>query len=542
MMNKRRNKYIYLPIVFAILLALGIYVGMKLSEVSRLEKNVFTLNTPRYDKLTDIINYIDQDYVDSVNKEELVENSIVEILQELDPHSQYIPAKDFNTVNDPLQGNFEGIGIQFRIVKDTITVIHPIPGGPSEKVGLKAGDRIVKIEDTLVAGVSINNHEAMSKLKGKRGTRVNVDVYRRNSDELLDFTITRDVIPTYSLDVAYMVDEKIGYIKLNKFSATTFEEFSDAMDELLQEGMEKLILDLRGNVGGYLKAAVKIADEFLENNKLIVYTEGNSRPKNFAYATQRGRFEDQELVVLIDEGSASASEILAGAIQDNDRGSIIGRRSFGKGLVQEQLSFPDGSALRLTVARYYTPTGKNKKKPYDEGLEEYYHESYERFMNGEVLHPDSIQFADSLKYITPGGKVVYGGGGIMPDIYVPLQQDSNYVFYNKLLRRGLIYQFAFDYTDKHRQDYDQYKTYREFNRNFNISNSLFQQFIAYAAEKNVKGSAQEIAETKRKIKTLLKAYFSQNLYDDKGFYPVYHQIDDVFARAVDHLKNQDSEI
>ncbi|MCF8388806.1 MAG: PDZ domain-containing protein, partial [Bacteroidales bacterium] len=238
MMNKRRNKYIYLPIVFAILLALGIYVGMKLSEVSRLEKNVFTLNTPRYDKLTDIINYIDQDYVDSVNKEELVENSIVEILQELDPHSQYIPAKDFNTVNDPLQGNFEGIGIQFRIVKDTITVIHPIPGGPSEKVGLKAGDRIVKIEDTLVAGVSINNHEAMSKLKGKRGTRVNVDVYRRNSDELLDFTITRDVIPTYSLDVAYMVDEKIGYIKLNKFSATTFEEFSDAMDELLQEGME----------------------------------------------------------------------------------------------------------------------------------------------------------------------------------------------------------------------------------------------------------------------------------------------------------------
>ncbi|MCF8388922.1 MAG: S41 family peptidase, partial [Bacteroidales bacterium] len=323
---------------------------------------------------------------------------------------------------------------------------------------------------------------------------------------------------------------------------TTFEEFSDAMDELLQEGMEKLILDLRGNVGGYLKAAVKIADEFLENNKLIVYTEGNSRPKNFAYATQRGRFEDQELVVLIDEGSASASEILAGAIQDNDRGSIIGRRSFGKGLVQEQLSFPDGSALRLTVARYYTPTGRCIQKPYDEGLEEYYHESYERFMNGEVLHPDSIQFADSLKYITPGGKVVYGGGGIMPDIYVPLQQDSNYVFYNKLLRRGLIYQFAFDYTDKHRQDYDQYKTYREFNRNFNISNSLFQQFIAYAAEKNVKGSAQEIAETKRKIKALLKAYFSQNLYDDKGFYPVYHQIDDVFARAVDHLKNQDSEI
>ncbi len=525
-----------MPIVFALLLALGIYIGMKLQSVNNLEKNVFNFNTPRYEKLSDIINYISQDYVDSVDKEELVESSIVEILEELDPHSQYIPAQDFHTVNDPLQGNFEGIGIQFRIVKDSITVIHPIPGGPSEKVGLKAGDRIVKIEDTLVAGVNINNRDAMRKLKGKRGTQVNVDVFRRNHDELLDFTITRDVIPTYSLDVAYMVDESTGFIKLNKFSATTYEEFSEALDELLDEGMQKLILDLRGNVGGYLTAAVKIADEFLEENKLIVYTEGNSRPRNFAYATERGRFEDRELVVLIDEGSASASEILAGAVQDNDRGTIIGRRSFGKGLVQEQLSFPDGSAMRLTVARYYTPTGRCIQKPYDEGIEDYYHESVERFMNGEMTNPDSIQFADSLKYITPGGKVVYGGGGIMPDIYVPLAKDSMLVFYNKLLRRGLIYQFAFDFTDAHRDDFREYNSYRDFNRNFKVSNQLFSKFLDYAKEKEVQGSPEEIAFTSAKIKALLKAYFSQNLFDDKGFYPVYHQIDDVFSRAIDHLK------
>ncbi|MDZ7742676.1 MAG: S41 family peptidase [Bacteroidota bacterium] len=540
-MNRKKIS-IYLPIVFALLLALGIYIGMKLQAVNSFEKNVFTFNTPRYDKLSDIINYIDQDYVDSVDKEELVENSIVEILEELDPHSQYIPAQDFHTVNDPLQGNFEGIGIQFRIVKDSITVIHPIPGGPSEKVGLKAGDRIVKIEDTLVAGVSITNLVAMRKLKGKRGTQVNVDVFRRNHDELLDFTITRDVIPTYSLDVAYMVDENTGYIKLNKFSATTYEEFSEALDDLLAEGMQQLILDLRGNVGGYLTAAVKIADEFLEENKLIVYTEGNSRPRNFAYATGRGRFENRDLVVLIDEGSASASEILAGAVQDNDRGTIIGRRSFGKGLVQEQLSFPDGSAMRLTVARYYTPTGRCIQKPYDDGIEDYYHESVERFMNGEMTNPDSIHFADSLKYITPAGKVVYGGGGIMPDIYVPLEKDSMLVFYNKLLRRGLLYQFAFDYTDVHRDEFKEFDSYRDFNNKFEVSNKLFREFLAYAEDKKVKGSPEEIAFTQAKVKTLLKAYFSQNLFSDKGFYPVYHQIDDVFSRAVDHLKKKDNEI
>lgn len=531
---------VYIPLAFALLLILGIYIGTKLAAVSDFEKNVFTLKTTNYNKLSDIINYISQDYVDSVDKNELVEKSIIELLQELDPHSQYIPAEDFHAVNDPLQGNFEGIGIQFRIVKDTITVVHPIPGGPSEKVGLQAGDRIVNIEDTLVAGVKITNRDAMRKLKGKRGTQVNIDVFRKNTKELLDFTITRDVIPTYTLDIAYMVNDSIGYIKLNKFAATTYDEFIDALKDLKKHGMQDLILDLRGNVGGYMQAAIDISDEFLKNNTLIVYTEGNSRPKSYAYATEKGSFEENDLIILIDEASASASEIIAGTVQDNDRATIIGRRSFGKGMVQEQLNFPDGSAIRLTVARYFTPTGRSIQKSYENGHEDYYHESINRYLNGEVSNPDSIQFPDSLKFYTPAGKVVYGGGGIMPDVYIPLVKNDNEIFYNKLLRKGLIFQFAFDYTDKNRKDFKQFKTVEDFINGYKISNKFFNKFIQYAEEKGVVGNIEEIKYAEKKIRTLLKAYLAQNLYDDKGFYPVYHQIDDVFQNAVELLTAQNN--
>jgi carboxyl-terminal processing protease len=533
--DKPKKKSIYQPIVFALLLILGVYIGTRIAKVSNFEQSVFSLNSHTYNKLTEIINYIGQDYVDSVNKEELVEKSIVEMLHGLDPHSQYIPADEFNAANDPLQGNFEGIGISFRIVKDTITVIHPIPGGPSEKVGLRAGDRIVKIEDSLVAGVKITNAKAMKKLKGNRGTKVNIGIFRRNQEELLDFTITRDVIPTYSLDIGYMVNDSTGYIKLNKFSATTYQEFSEALADLQNQGMNQLILDLRGNVGGYLRAAIKIADEFLVKDKLIVYTEGNSRPKTYAFATQKGSFENQKLLVLIDEGSASASEILAGAIQDNDRGDILGRRSFGKGLVQEQLSFPDNSALRLTVSRYYTPTGRCIQKPYDDGLDNYYHESIDRFINGEVNNPDSIQFNDSLKFVTPGGKVVYGGGGIMPDIYIPLEKKTDIAFYNKLLRNGIIYQFAFNYTDSQRDKFSNFDTFKSFNRKYSIPNSLFDEFLGYAEKEGFEGSVKEIEASQKDIKILLKAYLAQNLYGDKGFYPIYHQIDEIFLEAVKNL-------
>ena len=527
----------YLPILFSLVLIIGVYLGMELAPVSSGSQNIFTIRQDNYNKISDILNYISQDYVDSVNRKILEEKAINGILGELDPHSSYISAEEFNKVNDPLIGNFEGIGIQFRIINDTINVIHPIPGGPSIKVGMRAGDRIVKIEDTIVAGVNIKNQDVIKKLKGKKGTTVNVDIYRRGVKDLLNFTITRDVIPMYSLDYKYMYDDKIGYIKLSKFSATTYNEFSAAMNELLNQGMEKLILDLRGNVGGYLQIAIKLADDFLKDGKLIVYTEGDSRPRNYAYATKTGIFENNDLVVLIDEGSASASEIIAGAIQDNDRGLIIGRRSFGKGLVQEQLDFPDGSALRLTVARYHTPTGRCIQRPYEKGFKDYNNDIYYRIINGEFENADSIHFNDSLKYITPKGKIVYGGGGIMPDIYVPVKNDKNNEYFYSLSGKGLIFQFAFDYTDEYRQALNQYKNFDDFNREFKISSDIFNNLVHYAETKGVKENKKKINQSKEKIKILLKAYIGRNLFDDEGFYPIYHKIDKGFQKAVEVLSD-----
>ncbi|MCD4772434.1 MAG: S41 family peptidase [Bacteroidales bacterium] len=528
---------LYLPILFSVILIIGIYLGMELSPSSSGTQNIFTINQNNYNKISDILNYVSQDYVDSVDRNKLIEEAIDGILNELDPHSSYISAEEFNAINDPLIGNFEGIGIQFRIIKDTINVIQPIVGGPSIKVGLLAGDRIIKIEDTIVAGVGVNNNDAIKKLKGPKGTKVNIDIYRRGVNELLNFTITRDVIPTYSLDYKYMFDDKIGYIKLSKFSATTYDEFSEAMKSLLELGMEKLILDLRGNVGGYLQIAIKLADDFLKEGKLIVYTEGNSRPCNYAYATKTGMFENNEVVVLIDEGSASASEIIAGAIQDNDRGLIIGRRSFGKGLVQEQLNFPDGSALRLTVARYHTPTGRCIQRPYENGFDDYNHEFYYRIANGELENADSIHFNDSLKYTTPKGKIVYGGGGIMPDIYVPFKSDENDEYFISLSGKGLIFQFAFDYTDKNRQVFNKYKTFDNFDKEFQITNDLFNDLVSYAEAKGIQENKKIISQSKQKIQILLKAYIGRNIYDNEGFYPLYHKIDKGFLKAVEVLSD-----
>jgi carboxyl-terminal processing protease len=354
----------------------------------------------------------------------------------------------------------------------------------------------------------------------------------------MEFTITRDVIPTYSLDVAYMVNPTIGYIKLNTFSATTFEEFNLAVDRLRSEGMQKLILDLRGNPGGYLQAAIDIADEFLADGELIVYTEGKNRKKRFAYATKSGKLENSEIAILIDEGSASASEIVSGALQDNDKGIIIGRRSFGKGLVQEQMSLPDGSALRLTVARYYTPTGRCIQKPYskDEDFEDYYSEAYHRYTTGEMLNADSVQLNDSLKYKTPKGKIVYGGGGIMPDIYVPLITDTVHTYYNLLANKGLIFTFAFDYTDKHRPELNEFTDFESFNEGFHMTNATYRDLVAYAEEKGIEEKPEQVAISKEKIKTLFKAYVGRNVLDEKGFYPIFHQIDTTFNRAVYELR------
>ena len=533
--KERRYRY-YLPIVFALVLLLGMWAGVKLTPKSDVHSGMFAPAGGRYNKVSDLMSYIMTNYVDSVSKDKLSEDAILGILEDLDPHSQYFSAELLSEVNEELMGNFEGIGIQFRIESDTIMVIQTISGGPSEKVGLLAGDRIVFVDDSLMAGVDIKNADAISMLKGPRGTEVKIKVYRKGIKGLLDFTIIRDIIPTFSVDVAYMFDDSTGYIKVSKFSATTYEEFMAALMKLLDEGMSSLILDLRGNTGGYLKAATKMADEFLEAEQLMVYTEGNNRPRSYAYATKSGHFEDQKLIVLINEGSASASEIIAGAIQDNDRGMIIGRRSFGKGLVQEQLTLPDGSAVRLTIARYYTPSGRCIQRPYNNGKDDYYDDFYERFHNGEIQNADSIHFNDSLKYLTTGGRAVYGGGGIMPDIYVPYNANDYPEYYNRLLDKGLIFRFAFSYTDSHRHELSDYTDFADFDDNFKIGNKLFTEFTAYARDKGIENDGNGIHDSEIRIKILMKAFIARNLYDDDGFYPVYHRIDETFLRAINYLE------
>ena len=535
MTKKQRNYRVYLPVVFSLVLISGIILGFLLqNKISQRAGMPFLPNKgAAYNKVDEIIRYVENDYVDSVNPNHLETDAIKGMLNDLDPHSQYITAAEFNEINDPLLGSFEGIGISFRIEKDTIMVINPIPGGPSEKVGLMAGDRIVKVNDTLVAGVHITNNQAIHKLKGKKGTRVKVTIYRRGVPKLLHFTITRGIIPMYSLDIAYMVNKKLGYIKLNKFSATTYEEFDQAVKKLKKQGMKKLILDLRGNPGGYLDAAIRVADEFLPKGKIIVFTKGLHRPKRVAYSTNKGQLKHTDVAVLIDEGTASAAEIVTGALQDNDIGVVIGRRSFGKGLVQEQLRLPDGSALRLTVARYYTPTGRCIQKPYKkDDFKDYYAEAYRRYLDGEMQHPDSIKFNDSLKFVTPKGKVVYGGGGIMPDIYVPLAADTLHSFYNILANKGMIYQFAFDYTDSHRPQLRKFKTFQSFNRGFNMSEKEYRDLVAYAKSKGITESPRKVKLSEQKIKILFKAYVGRNILDEKGFYPIYHKIDPIFKKAV----------
>jgi len=530
---------IYLPLVFALVLIAGIFLGYKLSPIT-VYNQLIPINSGKYNKMNDIIQYIENEYVDSISSTEIVNDGIYGILDKLDPHSQYITPEEFHAVNDPLLGNFEGIGIQFRIEKDSIVVVQTISGGPSEKVGLMPGDRIVEVDDSLMAGDFVNNQLAMKMLKGKRGTEVEVSVYRRGLSDLLDFTITRDVIPTWSIDIAYMPTEVIGYVRVNKFSATTSDEFREATGNLLEKGMKKMILDLRGNTGGYLQAAIDMADEYLPDNKLIVFTEGAHQPRESFYATSKGKLEDTDLVILVDGGSASASEIVAGAIQDNDRGLIIGRRTFGKGLVQRQLDMPDGSALRLTVARYHTPTGRCIQKPYDpdKGFESYYTESYHRFANGEMEYKDSIPLVDSLKYVTPGGKVVYGGGGIMPDVFVPLDENLGMGFYNKLINKGLIFRFAFEYTDEHRKEFQQYEDFENFDKQFQVLPDMFSDLVKFAIKNGVKEGEESIKKSRHKAETMLKAYIARNLYDNNGFYPIYLSIDNVFQEALDQLNNE----
>ena len=519
------------PIWTALLLMAGILMGLYINKGVKRQVSV-----DGGSKFDEVMWYVGNDYVDVPKSDKLQDKAIAAMMEELDPHSAYISLDEFNEVNDPLLGSFDGIGVQFRLEKDTVAIVSVIKGGPSEKVGILAGDRIIHVDDTLVAGEKLTNEDVMRKLKGPKGTKVDVRVLRRDVKGLLDFTITRAAIPTYSVDIAYMLDDNIGYLKLSKFSATTVKEFKQGIGDLRGQGMEKLIFDLRGNTGGYLAAAVDIADEFLPKGSLIVYTEGRNRPRQYMKARHRGMLEDIPVVVLIDGESASASEIVAGALQDNDRGTIIGRRSFGKGLVQEQIMLSDNSAIRLTVARYYTPTGRCIQKPFDGDHEKYLLESFERYENGELFSEDSIHFADSLKYTTPKGKTVYGGGGIMPDIYVPLVDDSTEYYFNRIVNKGLLYQYAFDYTDRHRQQSQRYKTVEAFDKGFAVTDVMFDELVKQAGEKGIKGTEEQQQVARREADILLKAYIARDLFDDEGFYPIYAPMDEVLQRAIEELK------
>ncbi len=520
------------PLWVIILLLSGIIIGLYINKGVNTKK----VEVEGGSKFDEVMWYVGNDYVEEPNAEEIQDEAIAAMMEKLDPHSAYVPLEEFNEVNDPLLGSFDGIGVQFRLERDTIAIVSVIKGGPSEKVGLMDGDRIIYVDDTLVASKKLKNEDVMRKLKGPKGTKVRVRVLRRGVEGLLDYTITRDAIPTYSVDIAYMLDDEIGYLKLSKFSATTVSEFKKGIGELDSQGMKKLIFDLRGNTGGYLSAAVDIADEFLPRGSLIVYTEGRNRPRNYMKARRHGQLEDIPVVVLIDGESASASEIVAGALQDNDRGTIIGRRSFGKGLVQEQIMLSDQSAIRLTVARYYTPTGRCIQKPYGDSHEDYLLESYERYENGELFHPDSIHFADSLKFTTPKGKTVYGGGGIMPDIYVPLVDDSTEYYFNRIVNLGLLYQYAFDYTDKHRPQLKGYKTVEAFDRSFKVTDAMFDALVRLADEKGIVGTEEQRQAARRETDILLKAYIARNLFDDEGFYPIYAPMDEILQRAIEELK------
>lgn len=492
-------------------------------------------------KLTSALQIIDLFYVDTVNNNKLVETAIVNMLKQLDPHSTYWTKEDMKEANEPLIGNFEGIGVQFSIVKDTIMVVTPTPGGPSEKLGIQAGDRIVKIDGQDATGSEINNNWVIKHLRGTKGTKVNVSIYRKGKKDLIEYTITRDKIPINSIDATFMASKDIGYIKLNRFGSTTMEEFSASVKELKSSGMKSLILDLRGNGGGYLQTAVDLADEFLGKKKLVVYTEGNNSPKVTYDATGKGDFEKGKLVILVDEASASASEIVSGAVQDWDRGLIMGRRSFGKGLVQKPFPLPDGSAIRLTTAKYFTPTGRCIQKPYNEGTDKYFKDLTERYKHGETFHPDSIKFPDSLKYFTPKNRVVYGGGGIMPDIFIPADTSRISDYYSNILRKGLMYQYSLQYIDKNRDSLkNKYNDAASFIKGFQIDEAIQNAFISYAEADSVKKDADGFELSKEYITNQLKANIGRGLFDINTYFMISSDIDDVYQEAIEAINDKNT--
>ena len=460
-------------------------------------------------------------YVDSVDENKLVEDAIVGMLDKLDPHSSYTDAKETKEMEEPLQGEFSGIGIQFNMKQDTLYVIQTTPGGPSERVGILPGDRIIYVNDTSIAGVKIKNSDIQKKLRGKKGTKVTVKVKRGNQKDLITFKITRDKIPLYSVDASYMLDERTGYIRISSFGAKTYNEMMDALDKLKKQGMDQVIIDLNDNGGGYLNSAIEMSNEFLNGGQLIVYTEGLNAPRNEATAFGNGKYKDLKMVIMVNQYSASASEIFAGAMQDWDRAVVVGRRTFAKGLVQRPIRFDDGSMMRLTVARYYTPSGRCIQKPYVKGDKKAYSEDIvNRSKEGEYYCVDSIQFNDSLRYATlKNRRTIYGGGGIMPDIFVPVDTSEYSTYYRDLVAKGVIYQYAIDYVDKHRKDLKkQYATVDDFDKRFNVTDDMMQALIAAGEKEKVTYNEEQYATSKRVISTYVKALIARDTFAEQEAY------------------------
>ena len=514
------NRQKYLPLIIGAAIAAGVFVGGKLNFIDKSDR-LFTSNSKK-DKLNRLIDYIDYEYVDDINTDSIVDVTVNGILSNLDPHSVYIPESEMEDMNKSMKGDFVGIGINFYTYRDTVTVIRAIKDGPSEKAGIKSGDRIVVANGDSIHGKRWSNGDIIKKLKGEINTFIDLKVYRRDEAELLDFTVKYDHVPLKSVDASYMLTDNLGYIKINRFAESTYKEFKSGLDKLQDEGATKLVLDLRDNPGGFLNKAEQIVDEFLEDDKLILFTKNKKGTIEKSFATEKGDFEEGEIYVLLNENSASASEIVAGALQDNDKGIIVGRRSYGKGLVQREMELGDGSAVRLTVSRYYTPTGRSIQRSYDNGNKDYFEEYFDRLDSGELLDPDKIEVNDSLKFITPKGKIVYGGGGIIPDVFVPLDTSTKNETLTYLLHSGFISFFVFEELDKDRKVYDGI-TQQDFIDNFIVSDDVvvrFQDYLNIRSRHNITFVAYNNA-----VKKYIKATLAEQLFDRDAYEQIINQND-----------------
>ena len=534
------KKYLF-PTLTIICLLLGFLIGNAVSNKVNAQRfyiqNGQLFQQPE-SKIDQVLDLIQAGYVDPINVDSITEEVTKEIIKQLDPHSAYIPKEDLEMVNSELSASFSGIGVQFSIQNDTVQVVAVISGGPCEGMGVLAGDKIVMVNDSNFTGKTITNERVMHALRGPKGTEVKIGVMRSGSDEVYDFTITRGDIPVHSVDAKFIIeakDKKIGFVRVNRFGEKTYDEFIAALASLKGQGATAYIVDLRENSGGYMDQAIKMANEFLNKGDLIVYSEGRAYPRYDARANGSGRFQRDSLVVLIDNFSASASEIFAGAMQDNDRATIIGRRSFGKGLVQQQIPFADGSAIRLTVARYYTPSGRCIQKPYKLGdQEDYAMDLIDRFEHGEFYSADSIQFTDSTVYFTKRGRIVRGGGGIMPDVFVGRDTSLYTPYFNQVVNRAYTYQFAYQYTDRHRAELSQYKDWQSLEKHL-LSAGWLEEFVAFAKAKGVEPRPEQLAKSKPLLVRLVNAYIVRNILNDEGFFPLFERDDEIVKQAVKYL-------